>query len=156
MFVALSDIHPTLYVISPWWNGLDSVLFCPQRTGYTGLSTVWIFYSHAFEKGCLADRCWAARGHFWLLRSFAYFFRFHMSNRTSFLPSLSSIATAPVRELHCIVGLSDHASRGWCHVWKTSEFAFAETETHMLTLSRRTNLTYISTYIIFLQCKIMS
>ena len=33
MRVGFSDIHPTLYVVSPWWNRLDFVLFGPWRTG---------------------------------------------------------------------------------------------------------------------------
>ena len=31
--VGLLDIHPTLYVVSSWWNRLDYVLFGPWRTG---------------------------------------------------------------------------------------------------------------------------
>ena len=39
--VGFSDIHPTLYVVSPWWNRLDSVLFGPRRTG---LAHPWTRY----------------------------------------------------------------------------------------------------------------
>ena len=31
--VGFLDIHPTLYVVSPWWRRLDSVLFGPWRNG---------------------------------------------------------------------------------------------------------------------------
>ena len=33
MTVAYSASHPTLYLVSPWWNRLGSVLFGPCRTG---------------------------------------------------------------------------------------------------------------------------
>ena len=39
--VAFSDNHPTLYVVSPWWNRLGSVLFGPWRTG---LDLPWTTY----------------------------------------------------------------------------------------------------------------
>ena len=41
MSAAFSDSHPTLYVDSPWWNRLGSVLFGPQRTG---LALPWTTY----------------------------------------------------------------------------------------------------------------
>ena len=39
--VGFTDIHPTLYVVSPWWNRSDSVLFGPRRTG---LALPWTRY----------------------------------------------------------------------------------------------------------------
>ena len=41
MTVAHSDSHPTLYVVSPWWNRLGSVLFRPWRTS---LALPWTTY----------------------------------------------------------------------------------------------------------------
>ena len=34
MTVAYPDSRPTLYVVSPWWISLGSVLFGPRRTGF--------------------------------------------------------------------------------------------------------------------------
>ena len=41
MQVGFSDTNPNLYVVSPWWNRLDSVLFGPLRTG---LALFWTRY----------------------------------------------------------------------------------------------------------------
>ena len=41
MAVAFLDIHPTLYVVSPLWNRLGSVLYGPQRTGLALPSTTY-------------------------------------------------------------------------------------------------------------------
>ena len=41
MSVAYSDSHPTLYVVSPWWNRSGSMLFDQQRTG---LALPWTTY----------------------------------------------------------------------------------------------------------------
>ena len=58
--VACSDSHPALYVVSPWWNMLDPVLFGPWRTGLAlrrthiqGWITVWDRCRYALEIGCL-------------------------------------------------------------------------------------------------------
>ena len=41
MRVGFSDSGPTLYLVSPWWNRLYSVLFGPWRTG---LALPWTRY----------------------------------------------------------------------------------------------------------------
>ena len=58
MPVAYSDSHPTLYVVSLWWNRLGSVLYMKNWLGSSmnqiqGRMTVWICYCQALETGCL-------------------------------------------------------------------------------------------------------
>ena len=55
MPATFSDNHPTLYVVSPWWNRLCSVLVGPGELAWLfhEPQTGWECCRHALEKGCL-------------------------------------------------------------------------------------------------------
>ena len=61
MPAALSDIHPTLYVVSPWWKRLVSAIW--PMDNWLGSSmnhiqdrdTVWACCNHALEKGSVVS-----------------------------------------------------------------------------------------------------
>ena len=64
MRVGFSDIHPTLYFVSPWWNRLDFVLFGPWRTDlglpWTTYRAGWLSeYATVMLKKRISGRGWS-------------------------------------------------------------------------------------------------